>query len=68
MQLGLSSQLLPPAERLAHQAFYAQHSTGWVARPKNHSLPSCPRPRQAPRPHPCTAALCMQTASRRRAT
>ena len=26
-------QLLPPAERAARQAFYAQHGIGWVARP-----------------------------------
>ncbi|KAF8485691.1 hypothetical protein JB92DRAFT_2760365, partial [Gautieria morchelliformis] len=52
-------QLLPPAERLARQAFYAQHGIGWVTRPKHHSLPC---------PHPCTAASCVQAASRRRAT
>ncbi|KAF8522526.1 hypothetical protein JB92DRAFT_3094236 [Gautieria morchelliformis] len=57
MQLGLSSQLLPPAKRLARQAFYAQHGVGWVMCPKHHSPPSRPRPRQAPCPHPRTAAL-----------
>lgn len=33
-------QLIPPAERAARQAFYAQHNIGWVARPKHDPLGS----------------------------